>query len=222
MLHKIRFISLLGIALVSLHCSQTPHGVAQTTHPQDMPANDTIRLVNSVAQLQALPKGSIIEQCDLSGQAIPTQLQKQLKDYQIIHLKLENCQLTYLDAQELPQSLQTLNVSHNKLKEDLILEPELLPNLKVLNCSYNEINRLHITRTIVHLNAAHNKLRRLTLLNVYKHDERFPKYVNVAYNWNLHYALGFPVEEVDTLISYKAARGKKLVYGPLPDGFSFH
>lgn len=206
------FIGVVTLLSFSSHQSSCRSASPNKSTPV-FEVQDTVRLVRSVAELRAVPHGVVIERCDLSGRKIPLDLKERLIDYHILHLNLSNCQLTSLDPRELPSSLLTLDVSHNKIQEYLSLGAKNVPNLQVLDCSYNAITCLLITRSAVRINASHNKLKSVVLIAKNGTDTRFPKYLDISYNWDFENACGFDVSKIDTLITEQAAHGQPLYQG---------
>lgn len=205
----------LSIAVLSLLYGYSNANETKCSQPNPAVHQDTIPQVSSLTELRALSENTVILRCHLKGQTLTTSIQKELANYTILELNLSGCKLDSFDTQKLPKGLVSLDISNNNLKGTLEIDFKTAPNIRALNCSHNRLQTLSVTRSVAHLDASHNDLRQLFLVHDYGNDSRYPRYLDVSYNWHLNHALGFPVQHVDTLLTHKAARGRKLVEGYL-------
>ena len=111
-----------------------------------------------------------IYRCDLSynmGDAMPD-----LSKYNIVHLDLSHNKIgRNFSLARLPQTLETLDLSYNRLGEGGYRKLQTLsfrgewekrfPKLRVLNVSHNKLRAIYFPESVERIDASHNRLERI-------------------------------------------------------------
>ncbi len=116
-----------------------------------------------------------------------------LSEYNIVHLDLSHNKIGHnFSLARLPQTLETLNLSYNKLGESGNKELQTLsfrgewskrfPKLRVLNVSHNKLHAIYFPESVERIDASHNHLERLMPAWETSQKAGNLRYLNLSHN----------------------------------------
>lgn len=205
--------------------------------PEYSSVSDTVKIVRSLAELRALPKGTVVETCDLSNQGL--EFMPDLSDCNIRRLNISHNDLSRKSLSSadyscsfdfLPKTLEELNMSHcnigitaamparaglearsRKIEgESMWFEKDSFPKLRVLNLASNKFREIRVPETVEHLNVSDNILEALFVSYMYD-STLVLKHLNVSNNPDMYYGIGIEnIGIIDTLIRHNCAQNQQL------------
>lgn len=180
--------------------------------------------LSKLEQLLTLPVDSIINFYDLSNDSIREF--PDLSEYTIKSLDLSHNEIDTLNADFLPKGIEKLDVSYNRLMDNLRFEVDTnyIPldeyikrsdstTLREINLSHNKLKLIYIGFPLRKIIVSYNDVEHLDFYH--KNIE----YVDISYNPNLSNEVSFDPNTIDTVIYNNIANNKKL---KLKDWFTPH
>ena len=160
--------------------------------------------------LLSLPRDSIMDYFDLSNDSIRNF--PDLSEYTIQTLNLSFNLLDTLVVNYLPQKIETLIISHNKLKGMVRILRVASCYLKEIDMSYNNIERISISDPLYRLIASHNALVYVAL------DHENIRYLDISFNPHLSNKVAFYPSLIDTIIRNNISNDEPLYNPSAPCG----
>lgn len=226
------FVGVCSLAFPICHGFTAHNGGTDTSRASNR-NNDTVSLIKSMKQLKALPKGTFIETCDLSGQGL--KYLPDLKAYNIRKLNLSGNNFWrrgFNEDKRLPKSLEILDMSNcrvlttdrNKKGVAYVKDADAsiwfvedsFPKLREIDLHNTKLSSVRFQRCVEKADLSNCDLYQFKITGYWDKEKLKLRYLDISHNWKMYNGIGIKPEEInsiDTLKRDSCAEGKELWEG---------